>query len=298
MSKRIYNNPVGTGKYTGLLLILPFIAGFAVFTLYPFLFSFFMGMTDYNNIRPPEFVGLENYKSLLKNRDFVKAVKVTFRYALILVPLKLLFSLAVAVILSMEIKFRGFFRTAFYIPSILGANLATVIMWQYIFRSDGLLNQFMSVFGLPRLSWYGDSRLAVLIIVLLRLWEFGSTMLIFLNALNEIPKELYESAKVDGCGGVRRLFLITLPMIKDTLFINLVLQTISAFQEFNAPYMLTGGNPVKSTYTVGMLIYDEMFTYSEAGTANAVSWLLFTGIAVTVSVMFAFDRRRKEKGGI
>lgn len=293
MKKRTYSNPVGVSRYTGLLLILPFIAGFLLFTLYPFVCSFVIGLTEYDNIRPAKFVGLENYRTMLSDENFRKAVTVTLRYAVILVPLKLIVSLLTAVLLNAEVRGIGFYRTALYIPSILGANLAVVIMWNYLFTSGGLVNQFLDMLGASPVSWYGDPDRAIFVIILLRLWEFGSTMIIFLAALRDIPRELYEAARVDGCGSIRAFFAITLPQLRGVIFVNLVLQAIAAMQEFNAPYMLTGGGPLKSTYTLGMLIYDEMFRYDmNAGYANAVSWVLFVMISAVVGVMFAAVRRR------
>lgn len=298
MKKRTYSNPVGVSRFAGLLLISPFIAGFLIFTLYPFVSSFILGLTDYNGNAAPEFTGFENYITLIRSGNFRNAVKVTLKYAVILVPAKLIFSLFTAVILSLEIKGIGFFRTAFYIPSILGANLSVVIMWQYLFTSKGLVNQFLKLAGVSPVSWYGSPDKAIFIIILLRLWEFGSTMIIFLTALKNIPKELYDAAKVDGCGSVRAFFSITLPQLRGVIFVNLILQIIAAFQEFNAPYMITSGGPLKSTYTLGMLIYDEMFRYNETGIANAVSWLLFMIIAAAVAFMYIVSgwmKRRDEK---
>lgn len=298
MKKRTYRNPVGVSRFTGLFLISPFIAGFLIFTLYPFVSSFILGMTENNGTASAKFVGFENYVNLLKSESFRNAVKVTLKYTLILVPSKLIFSLLTAVILSMEIKGMGFFRTAFYIPSILGANLSIVIMWQYLFTSNGLVNQFLELMGASSVSWYGSPDKAIFIITLLRLWEFGSTMIIFLTAIKNIPKELYEAAKVDGCGTLKVFFKITLPQLRGVIFVNLILQVIAAFQEFNAPYMITSGGPLKSTYTLGMLIYDEMFRYGETGIANAVSWLLFMIIASAVTVMYAVSgwfKRKEEK---
>lgn len=297
MKKKTYRNPVGVSRFTGLLLISPFIAGSALFLIYPFFCSFLLGMTNYDGIRPPEFTGLNNYRVLLSNESFRKALGVTLKYAAFLVPMKLLVSLLTALLLAQEIKGIGIYRTVFYIPSILGSNLAVVIMWQYLFTSKGLVNQLLSLAGASPVSWYGDPDKALFIIVLLRLWEFGSTMIIFLTALRGIPKELYEAAKVDGCGPVRAFFAITLPQMKSVIFVNLILQTIAAFQEFNAPYMITGGGPLRSTYTLGMLIYDEMFRYNEQGYANAVSWVLFMLISAAVAVMYAvsaFLRRDEE----
>lgn len=292
--KKKYCNPVGVGKYTGLLLILPFIIGFILFTLYPFLSSFITGMTDYDGIRKPEFTGFDNYSRMFSDKSFISAAAVTLKYTAVLVPLKLIFSLFTAIILSMEIRGIGIYRTIFYVPSILGSNLAVVIMWQFLFTSDGLANQLMELIGLEPTGWYGDSAHAMGIIVLLRLWEFGSAMIIFLNALRDIPKEYYEAAKVDGCGSIRSFFAITLPLLKNVIFLNLILQVIAAVQEFNAPYMITGGGPLKSTYTLGMLIYDEMFRYHNIGYANALSWVMFLIITIIAAATSRIMRNQTD----
>ena len=290
-----YNNPVGVSRFTGLLLISPFIIGSLLFIIYPFVCSFATGLTQYDNIHTPEFIGFANYRKMLTDRNFLRAVGVTFRYTIIFVPLKIIASLFTALLLSLDIKGMGIYRTVFYIPSILGSNLAVAIMWQYLFTRDGLANQFLVTLGLSPVSWYGDKKYALFIIILLRLWEFGSTMIIFMTALKNIPKEYYEASKIDGCGSIRSFFSITLPLIKNTIFINVILQTITALQEFNAPYMITEGNPMKSTYTVGMLIYDEMFSYNNAGYANAVSWVLFMLTAVIVGIMFRITGKNRSE---
>lgn len=289
--KKKYRNPIGVKSYTGLLLILPFIAGFILFTAYPFISSFLLGLTDYNGIRSPEFIGGKNYSRMLTDKGFLNAASVTLKYTAILVPLKLIFSLFAAIVLNMQIKGMGVYRTIFYIPSILGSNLAVVIMWQFLFTADGLANQLLEAMGLSPIGWYGNSAAAMGIIILLRLWEFGSTMVIFLNALRDIPKEYYEAARVDGCGRIRGFFAITLPLLKNVFFLNLILQIIAAMQEFNAPYMITGGGPLKGTYTLGMLIYDEMFSYHNMGYANAISWVMFVIIALIVGIMTAVTKR-------
>jgi oligogalacturonide transport system permease protein len=293
--KKNYRNPIGVKKYTGLLLILPFIIGFMIFTAYPFISSFLLGLTDYNGIRQMNFIGAENYTRMLADSGFHNAVLVTLKYTVILVPLKLIFSLLTALIMNLEIRGIGIYRTIFYIPSILGSNLAIVIMWQFLFTSEGLANQLLEAAGLSPVSWYGDSAASMGIIILLRLWEFGSTMIIFLNALRDLPREYYEAAKVDGCGRIRGFFAITLPLLKNVIFLNLVLQVIAAMQEFNAPYMITAGGPLKSTYTLGMLIYDEMFKYHNVGYANGLSWVMFMMIAVIVGIMSKLTGRFREE---
>ena len=289
--KKVYQNPVGESKYTGLLFVLPFLAGFLIFGIYPFIVSFLLSLTDYSMNSSAEFIGFENFKRLVTDSDFHKAVGVTLKYIILLVPLKLIVSLGTALLLSMNIRGMGFFRTIYYIPSILGSNISVAIMWSFLFTSDGLVNQILDKLGIMPVSWYGESTPAIFMIVLLRVWEFGSTMIIFLSALNDIPRELYDSARVDGAGKIRTFFSITLPMLRNVIFVNLVMQTITAFQEFNAPFMITGGNPMKNTYTVSMLIYDEAFRYYDIGYANAVSWVLFTLTALFILMLFRFTKK-------
>ena len=295
MKKNNCRNAVGVGKYTGLLLIMPFIIGFAAFTLYPFCASFALGLTDYDGVHAPVFAGLSNYTEMFGSNELRSSVLVTLKYTLILVPLKLAVSLAVALLLNMGLKFMGAYRTIFYIPSILGSNLAVVIMWQFLFTSGGLAEQVTGLAGLDPVSWYGEPAHSMAIIILLRLWEFGSAMILFLNALRDIPAEYHEAARVDGCGRIRAFFSITLPLLRRVIFLNLILQVIAAMQEFNAPYMITGGGPMKSTYTIGMLIYDEMFRYHNAGYANAVSWVLFVLITAIVTLLFAVTGKVREE---
>ena len=295
MKKNNCRNAVGVGKYTGLLLIMPFIIGFAAFTLYPFCASFALGLTDYDGVHAPVFAGLSNYTEMFGSSELRSSVLVTLKYTLILVPLKLAVSLAVALLLNMGLKFMGAYRTIFYIPSILGSNLAVVIMWQFLFTSGGLAEQVTGLAGLDPVSWYGEPAHSMAIIILLRLWEFGSAMIRFLNALRDIPAEYHEAARVDGCGRIRAFFSITLPLLRRVIFLNLILQVIAAMQEFNAPYMITGGGPMKSTYTIGMLIYDEMFRYHNAGYANAVSWVLFVLITAIVTLLFAVTGKVREE---
>lgn len=288
MKRSSYRNPVGVSKYTGLVLILPFIIGAFLFIIYPFVSSFVVGFTGSS-----DHTGVDMLRDMLNSAELKNSIGVTLKYTAILVPLKLLVSLLTAVLLNIELKGIGFFRTAFYIPSILGANLAVIIMWQYLFTADGLVNQFLEVIRLSPVSWYGDTNASLFMIVLLRLWEFGSTMVIFLAALRDVPRDLYNAAKIDGCGSVRAFFSITLPQLKNVIFLNLILQTIAAMQEFNAPYMLTNGGPLNSTRTVGMLIYDEMFKYGDESFANAVSWLLFVLIGAVVFALYKFTGRIK-----
>lgn len=273
-------------NYIGLLYIMPWLIGFLVFTLYPIVASFYLSFTDYNLMSAPTWVGFDNFTKLFGNKHFLKALGVTAKYVILVVPLKLVFSLFVAFILNMDIKGINFFRTAYYIPSILGSNVAIAILWKFLFATDGLVNQVLGVVGVNPVSWFGQATPAILTIVLLRVWEFGSTMVIFLSALKEVPGELYEAANVDGSGPWRNFFQITIPMITPIIFFNFVMQLVSAFQEFNAPYLITSGDPQKGTYLLPMLIYDNTFKHYKMGYASAMSWVLFIIVMAFTLITF------------
>lgn len=290
-------------KYTGFIYILPWLIGFMAFKLYPVIYSFILGFTDGNIFGKPSFTGLDNYIRLFSDDEFIKSFMVTLLYMIIEVPLKIICSLAVACLLTRKIKGMAFFRTAYYIPAILGSNIAVTVLWKYLFSSDGYVNQFIGFFGIEPVSWFGEPFPALVTIILLRVWEFGSTMVIFINALYEVPRELYESAEIDGCNRITKFFKITLPMISPYIFFNTIMQMIQAFQEFNAPYMITGGNPLKSTYLISMMIYDYSFVYFDMGYACAVSWAMLVFLSVLSLVMFklsgnlvfSYDRNMKGK---
>ena len=272
-------------KNNCFLYILPWILGFILFKMYPIIYSLILSFTDGNILGKPQFTGFENYIRAFSDKDVIKSFAVTVIYAFIEVPLKLMVSLLVAQLLSARIKGMGFFRTAYYIPTILGSNIAAAVLWKYLFSSKGYANQLLAVFGIEPVSWFGEPFPALMTVILLRVWEFGSSMVIFLAGINEVPKELYEAAEIDGCSRINRFFRITVPMIRHLIFFNFIMQMIQAFQEFNAPYMITGGNPLNFTYLISMLIYDNSFIYFDMGYASAVSWILLIVLAVPSAIM-------------
>lgn len=280
-------------KISGLGYVIPWLAGIIIFKFYPIIYSLVLSFTDGNIFGKPNFSGLENYARLFLDDEFIRSLTVTLIYVFIEVPLKLAVSLIVAYVLSANIKGIGFFRTAYYIPAILGSNIAVAVLWKYIFAYDGYANQIVKLFGIEPISWFGEPFPALMTIILLRVWEFGSTMVIFLAALNEVPKEIYDSAEIDGCTGLSRVFRITIPLIKPIILFNFVMQIIQAFQEFNAPYMITGGAPMKSTYLVSMMIYDNSFIYFDMGYASAASWTVLIVVSVIVFALLKLFKIEK-----
>ncbi|MBS4455526.1 carbohydrate ABC transporter permease [Tuanshanicoccus lijuaniae] len=278
-------------KKIGLIYILPWLIGFIFLTLYPFLNSLYISFTDYNLINKMNFIGFENYTKLFKDREFINSIIVTLKYTFITVPLQLAFALFVAFILNFKLKGINFFRTAFYIPSLLGANVAIAVLWRFIFEPNGLINQILNFLGLGTISWFSTPGGSLTVIVLLKVWQFGSAMLIFLAALQEIPKELYEAAEIDGSSKIRTFFNVTIPLITPTIFFNLVMQLINAFQEFNGPFLVTGKGPLNSTYLIAMYIYDNSFKFFKMGYASAASWVLFILIVVFTLVLFGTQKK-------
>ncbi|ACM61445.1 oligogalacturonide ABC transporter membrane protein [Caldicellulosiruptor bescii] len=273
--------------FVGFLYILPWLIGFLIFRLYPFIMSFYYSFSDYTMLKPPRYVGLYNFIYMFtKDELFPKALLNTIKYVIITVPLKISFALFVAIILNMKLKGINLFRTVYYLPSIFGGSVAISILWRFLFMKEGIVNKFLSLFRIEGINWLGDPRIAMFSVSLLAVWQFGSSMVLFLARLKEIPSELYEAALVDGASRLKMFTKITLPMISPIMFFNLVMQTINAFQEFTGPYIITGGGPVNSTYLLSMLIYDNAFKYFRMGYAAALSWVQFVIILIFTAFIF------------
>lgn len=270
----------------GFFFILPWLIGFLVFKLYPFGSSLFYSFTDYNLFDGISQYGLMNYIEIFNSKKIMKAFEVTFKYAFLTVPLKLIAALFIAYILNFKIKGVNFFRTAYYIPSILGGSIAIAVLWKALFRDEGLINTLLSYFGVQGPNWLSDPNYALFIICLLRIWQFGSAMVVFLAALKGVSQDLYEAASIDGAGKSRQFFSITVPLITPVIFYNLVTQLCQAFQEFNGPYVITKGGPRNSTTLISLLVYNNAFKSYEMGMASAMAWLMF--IIVMVLTVIAF----------
>jgi oligogalacturonide transport system permease protein len=271
----------------GLLYIAPWIIGFLVFQLYPFIVSLIYSFADFSIIKTPEFVGLKNYINLFtKDRLFYHSLKTTFIYVLIAVPGKLIFALIIALILNMKLKYINFYRTIYYMPSILGGSVAVSILWRFLFARNGLVNILLSKFSIAPIDWLGSPDVALYTISLLKVWQFGSSMVLFLAGLKQIPGELYEAAKVDGAGKIRTFFSVTLPLLTPIIFFNLIMQMVNAFQEFTSAFVVTQGGPLRSTYLYGLMLYEQGFRFLKMGYASAQSWILFIIIMAMTALVF------------
>ncbi|WP_342610024.1 sugar ABC transporter permease [Vibrio tritonius] len=271
----------------GLAYLSPYILGLIVFTAFPFVSSFLMSFTDYDLMTAPKFVGLENYRYMLTEDDlFWKSMGVTFAYVFLTIPVKLAFALFIAFILNFKLKGIGFFRTAYYIPSILGSSIAIAVLWRALFAIDGVLNGLLGFIGIDPVNWLGEPSFALFSITLLRAWQFGSAMVIFLAALQNVPQSQYEAAMIDGASKWQMFMKVTVPLITPVIFFNFIMQTTQAFQEFTAPYVVTGGGPMKSTYLISLYIYETAFKFFDMGYGSALAWALFIVVAIFTAITF------------
>ena len=277
-------------KNFGFFFILPWWLGFAIFKLYPFISSLLYSFYDYNLFRSAVFAGLQNYMDILSDKLTVKAFIQTFKYAFITVPLELIFALFIAYILNFKIRGVNFFRTAYYIPSILGGSVSIAVLWKFLFKTEGLINMIAGRFGIAPFNWLGDPTGAFAVIVLLRIWQFGSPMVIFLAALKGVSADLYEAAAIDGAGKWRQFLNITVPLITPVIFYNFVTQLCNKFQEFNGPFIITQGGPLRSTTLVSLLVYNNAFKSYEMGMASAIAWLLFLIIMTFTVISFVSQK--------
>lgn len=267
-------------KKLGFLFVLPFVLGVLLFKLFPFVMSFALSFTQYDLIDPPEYVGLQNYKELFGDDPlFVKSLGVTLWFAVLAVPLRVGFALFIAHVLNYKLRGINFFRSAFYLPSILGGSIAVAVLWRFLFAKYGLVNLILVKLGFEPVAWLADEHYSLWTIVLLFTWQFGSAMVIFLAALQNVPTSLYEAAEIDGASKAQQFWRITVPLITPVIFFNMIMQMVNAFQEFNAPYMITEGGPLNSTYVLALYIYDQSFRYFNLGYGAALSWVLFALVA-------------------
>ena len=273
----------------GVIMSLPFIIGFTVFMIVPMLMSFYYSLCDYDILSAPNFVGLKNYITMwTKDETFLKSLKATVYFALVSVPLRLVFALIVALILFKTTKATGFYRAAYYLPSIIGGSVAVAILWKRMFATDGVVNRLLQIIGIDcSFSWLGNKHTAMWTLIILAIWQFGSSMLIFLSALKQIPVTLYEAASVDGASWGKRFFSITLPLLTPTIFFNLVMQMINGFLAFTQSLIITDGKPMNTTLFYAVYMYKQSFMFNKAGYASAMAWTMLIMIGIVTATLFA-----------
>ncbi|MDF2922371.1 MAG: YesP [Paenibacillaceae bacterium] len=278
---------------TAYLFLLPWLLGFFCLTLGPMLGSFYLSLTKYNLLNSPRWLGLDNYKQIFTDdQSFVHSIVLTFQYVLMSVPLRLFFALMVAMALNKGIRALGIYRTVYYIPSLLGGSVAIAIVWRNLFAGDGLINGFLSVFGIKGPAWIANPSYVLYTIITLSVWQFGSAMVIFLAGLKQIPTELYEASEVDGAGKTRQFFQITLPLLSPVIFFNLVMGLINSFQVFTSGYVIGDGRggPIDSTLFYTLYLYLKGFAFFDMGYAAALAWILLCIIGVFTAIVFVTSK--------
>ena len=282
----------------GVIFALPFIIGFLSFTIVPMVLSMYYSFTRFNILRPPEWIGLDNYRRMLTDERLRESLFATFYFVFASVPLRLIMALAVAMLLFKSTKMMGIYRAMYYLPSMLGGSVAVAILWRRMFFATGTFNSILDVVGLNRnFAWLGDPRTAIWVLILLAVWQFGSAMLIFLASLKQIPVTYYEAASIDGATAVRRFFKITLPLITPTIFFNLMMQTIAGFLTFNSAFLISQGGPFNTTNFFALYMYNHTFAWGNAGYASALAWFMLSVLALTTGVLFASRRFWVYDGG-
>ena len=279
----------------GLLFVSPYIVGFGVFMLYPVLMSVYYSFTDFNVVRPPVWVGTRNFEELFFDDPlFWKSLGNTLIYTALAVPLGLAVSIGLALLLNTKVRGLAFFRTIFFLPSIVPL-VATAVLWMWVLNPDsGLINAMLRQwFGIEGPGWIADETWAKPSLVMMSLWMLGGAMVIFLAGLGEIPATLYEVARLDGAGPWATFRNVTLPMLTPTILFNLVMGLITAFQYFTQVYVMTGGKggPVDSTMFYALYLYRNAFYYLRMGYASAMAWLLFAVVMAATLGVIAWSRR-------
>jgi multiple sugar transport system permease protein len=277
----------------GYLFISPWLIGFLVFTLFPFVASLIISLTNWEIVGDWEFVGTANYQKMLSGNDrlFLESLKVTFTYSLTRVPLIQMFALALACLLNQPIKGRAVFRTIFYLPAVT-AGVATAYLWAYLFSNNGgIINTALGLVGIEGPNWLYSTEWSLPTLIILSCWNVGTSMLIYLAALQAVPESLHEAAMIDGAGVLKRFWHVTVPMITPAIFFNMVLGIIGSFQGFTDAFIITQGGPGYSTLLYTLYLYRTAFSDLHMGYAAALAWILFLILLAFTAVQMVLSKR-------
>ena len=267
------------------IAIAPWLVGFILFTAGPMLISLVTSFTDWDLLTDPQWVGLENYRNLATDPNFIQSIKVTLTYAAAYVPLDMIGGLLLALLVRPRLKGIGVFRTIFYLPTVF-SGVAFVVVWLWMLNPNGgLINLVLGWFGIEGPRWLLDPKYALWSLVMMSFWGWGRSMALYLGGMQSIPGELYEAAAMDGAGSFRQFFKITLPLLSPMIFFNLVLSVIATFQSFTSAFVATNGGPLDSTLFLVLYIYRQAFEYFHMGYAAALAWVLFAIILVLTLVL-------------
>lgn len=274
------------------IFLLPWLLGLVFITVGPMMASLYLSFTDYNLLQAPNWTGLDNFARMLRDTRLHNSLGVTFTYVLIGVPVQLAVALFIAMVLDKGIRGLPFYRSVFYLPSLLGGSVAIAILWKQIFGTTGLVNQLLAMIGIQGPGWISDPSTALGSIILLHVWTFGAPMIIFLAGLRQIPAMYYEAAEVDGASAWQKFVKITIPLLSPIIFFNLVLQIIGAFQSFTQAFIVSGGSggPSDSTMFFTLYLYQKGFGQFDMGYASAMAWVLLIIIGAFTAINFVASK--------
>jgi len=287
-------SPKARENLTGYLFISPWLIGFLVFTLWPFLRSFYLSFCNYNIVQPPKFIGLANYQMMLFNDElFYKSLWVTLRYALVAVPLTLFVGVALALLLNLNVKGIAVFRTIFYLPSIVPTVAMTSIFMWILNPQVGMVNRMLALAGVTGPAWLSDPVWTPWTLIFMAVWAAGGSMVIYLAGLKDIPQYLYEAATLDGAGAFRKMRMITLPMLSPVIFFNLVMSVIGTFQYFTQAFVISNGSggPEDSTLFYALYMFKRCWKYMDMGYGSAMAWVLFIIVMISTGLIFRTQKR-------
>ncbi|MCR5233082.1 MAG: sugar ABC transporter permease [Lachnospiraceae bacterium] len=282
---------MNSNQTVGYVFAFPFIFGFICFSFIPIVTSFYYSFTDYSmGSKTLTYVGFKNFLQLFSDDVFIKSLGITIKYVLLSVPLKLAFALLVAFVLTRKSNMVTLYRSLYYVPSLVGGSVAVALVWKQLFARKGLINVVLSDMGLKTVNWFGDQKLALYPLILMTVWQFGSSMIIFAAGLKEIPVTYYEAAKIDGANGPQTFTNITLPCLSPIILYNLVMQTIQAFMSFTQAFVITQGGPNNGTMLYALNVYNQAFKYNHMGYACAMSWFMLIVMSIITLVIFKTSR--------
>jgi multiple sugar transport system permease protein len=277
----------------GYAFLIPWLIGFFGLTAIPMVYSLYLSFTRYDVFSAPKWIGFDNYVRLFTNDpNFIQSAQITLVYVFVGTPITLAAALAVAMLLNYRDRGAAFFRSAFYAPSLIGGSVSVAIVWRAMFSTDGPVDNGLTVFGIDLGGWIGEPSLILPMMILLAVWQFGGTMVIFLAGLKQVPKELYEAAEMDGAGAWGRFRAVTIPMLSPVIFFNLLLGLIGAFQVFGSAYIISNGTggPAGMTNFITVYLYKSGFSDGRMGYAAAIAWILLIAVAIIAFILFRTQR--------